>query len=111
MARMHKIPLHYQTITHLAQGLRSGIITCTRLMEHFLARSALLDKKLHAFHVVCAEDAMAHAHSADLALKAGKDLGNLHGIPYAAKDLFDVKGLPTAAGTACLKKMGCGDCG
>src|SRR5262249_26770453 len=36
------------------------------------------------------------------ALKGGQDLGPLHGIPYAAKDLYDVRGLPTTAGTRLL---------
>lgn len=46
---------------------------------------------------------MEQARSADLALQDGKDLGVLHGIPYAAKDLFDVKGLPTKAGAKLLE--------
>jgi aspartyl-tRNA(Asn)/glutamyl-tRNA(Gln) amidotransferase subunit A len=32
----------------------------------------------------------------------GRDLGPLHGIPYAAKDLFDVRGVPTTGGTHLL---------
>jgi aspartyl-tRNA(Asn)/glutamyl-tRNA(Gln) amidotransferase subunit A len=45
---------------------------------------------------------MAGARAAEMALNAGQDLGPLHGIPYAAKDLFDVKGLPTTAGSNLL---------
>ena len=41
---------------------------------------------------------------AEIALKNGASLGVLHGIPYAAKDLFDVKGVPTTAGTHLLAK-------
>ncbi|MGI9334952.1 MAG: amidase, partial [Gammaproteobacteria bacterium] len=39
----------------------------------------------------------------DEALAAGQDLGPLHGIPYVSKDLFDVAGQPTTAGTALLE--------
>ena len=37
--------------------------------------------------------------AAETLLTAGRDLGPLHGIPYAVKDLFDVVGLPTSAGS------------
>ena len=48
------------------------------------------------------ERALAEARAAELALRGGQDLGPLHGIPYAAKDLFDVRGVPTTAGTGLL---------
>ncbi|MBW2429875.1 MAG: amidase, partial [Deltaproteobacteria bacterium] len=44
------------------------------------------------------------ARKADQEIGAGRDLGGLHGIPFAAKDLFDVKGLHTAAGSKLLEK-------
>jgi len=46
---------------------------------------------------------MGEARAAETALQCGQDLGPLHGIPYAAKDLFDVRGLPTTAGTSLLE--------
>src|SRR5262249_48085892 len=46
---------------------------------------------------------LAQAQAAELALRAGQDVSPLHGIPYAAKDLFDVKGLPTTAGSNLLE--------
>ena len=52
--------------------------------------------------MLCPETALEAAHLTDRDLKRGKDLGVLHGIPYAAKDLFDVKGLPTTAGAKLL---------
>lgn len=42
---------------------------------------------------------MAEAKAAETLLRSGRDLGPLHGIPYAVKDLFDVVGLPTTAGS------------
>ena len=41
---------------------------------------------------------MQQAAEADAALKAGRDLGPLHGIPYGAKDLLATKGIPTTWG-------------
>ena len=63
-----------------------------------------MDDTLHAFKLVPRERALAQAQAAELALRGGQDVGPLHGIPYAAKDLFDVKGLPTTAGSNLLEQ-------
>src|SRR5947199_253566 len=65
-------------------------------------RLASLDAKLGAFRLVLRDRALAQAKAAQIALQAGVDLGVLHGLPWAAKDLFDVKGYPTTAGTHLL---------
>ncbi len=95
-------PIHYRTVAELARALRAGEIDAVELTEWFLARIEALDGTLNAFHVVCAERARAQARAARELLAAGIDLGPLHGIPYAAKDLFNVAGLPTTAGTSLL---------
>jgi aspartyl-tRNA(Asn)/glutamyl-tRNA(Gln) amidotransferase subunit A len=100
---MEKLPLHYQTITDLADRIRKGEITSTQLTEKLLDRVDLLDGKLNAFKLLCPEKALEQARAADLELSSGNESGVLHGIPYAAKDLFDVKGLPTAAGAKLLE--------
>ena len=95
--------LHYQQISELADRLRKGELSCTELMDASLSRISALDKNLNAFRMVCAESALTQAASADLALKSEDNVSVLHGIPFAAKDLFDVKGLPTTAGTSLLE--------
>lgn len=100
---MEKLPLHYQTITGLADRMRKGEITSTQLTETLLGRIDALDGRLNAFKLLCPEQALEQARAADQELTNGKDLGVLHGIPYAVKDLFDVKGLPTAAGSKLLE--------
>lgn len=100
---MDKLPLHYQTITDLADSIRKGEITSTQLTENLLDRIDSLDGRLNAFKLLCPEQALEQARIADRELRNGNDLGPLHGIPYAAKDLFDVKGLPTAAGSKLLE--------
>ena len=95
-------PLHYQSITQLASMLRSGETTPTALTEHFLARIENLNGPLNAFNLVTAERAMAEAKSAEVLLDAGRDLGPLHGVPYGVKDIYDVAGLPTTAGSQTL---------
>jgi aspartyl-tRNA(Asn)/glutamyl-tRNA(Gln) amidotransferase subunit A len=71
-------------------------------MEHLLARVEALDHSLHAFRLVPRERALAAARAAELTLRAGQDAGPLHGIPYAVKDIIDVAGLPTTAGSNLL---------
>ena len=99
---MEKIPLHYRTLTELARMLRLGEITSTQLVQHSFERIQALDGQLNAFRLVCPERALDQAQAADRQFSAGEDPGMLCGIPYAAKDLFDVKGLPTTAGTGLL---------
>jgi len=96
--------MHYENITDLADKIRKGELTSLQLTEHCLSRIESMDGKLNAFQLVCDERALEQARSADQALRDRKNLGLLHGIPYAAKDLFDVKGLPTTAGTSLLEK-------
>ena len=45
------------------------------------------------------ERALNEAQASDARRKAGNTLGLLDGIPYAVKDIYDVAGLPTMAGT------------
>ena len=101
---MDSLPLHYQTITHLAQMIRKGDITSTGLTEEILSRIHSLDGHLNAFKLKCPEQVLEQARKADQQLNAGNDSGILHGIPYGAKDLFDVDGLPTTAGANLLEK-------
>ena len=95
---------HFQSIAELGRRLRSGELTPVTLAEAFLARIEDLDGTLGAFQLVTPDRALAGARAAELSLAAGDDRGPLHGIPYAAKDLYDVRGLPTTAGTRLLSE-------
>ena len=64
-----------------------------------LARIAAHNPVLNAFTDVVADRARARARAIDAALAAGKNPGPLAGVPFAVKNLFDVKGLPTRAGS------------
>jgi aspartyl-tRNA(Asn)/glutamyl-tRNA(Gln) amidotransferase subunit A len=94
--------LAFEPITALAARLRARRPGPVALAEALLARIDALDPRLHAFIAVSRERALAEARAAESALAGGQDLGPLHGIPYAAKDLYDVRGLPTTAGTKLL---------
>lgn len=92
----------FESIASLSARIHAGGLSPVACVEELLGRIAALDERLHAFIRVVPERALAQARAAETALKGGADLGLLHGIPYAAKDLFDVKGVPTTAGTRLL---------
>ncbi len=94
--------LPFEPITSLVARIRGGQLSPVACTEALLRRIASLDERLHSFIRVMPERALAQAQAAEAALKGGADLGPLQGIPYAAKDLFDVKGVPTTAGTRLL---------
>jgi AtzE family amidohydrolase len=83
----------------LAGAIRRKQISAASALESVLQRIALCQPKLNAFRIVLAERAREEAAAIDAAIAAGKDPGPLAGVPYGAKDLFDVAGLPTAAGS------------
>jgi aspartyl-tRNA(Asn)/glutamyl-tRNA(Gln) amidotransferase subunit A len=90
------------TLAGMAAGIRTGALTPAQIVEASLARIAAFDPALHAFIHVMADRAFAQAHAAQEQRRGGLDLGPLHGIPYAAKDLFDVRGVATGAGCRLL---------
>lgn len=92
--------LEYESIGGLGERLRRGEISSVELVERHLDRIHSLDPRLHSFLFVTRERALEEARAADAELRSGRDRGPLHGIPYAAKDLFDVRGVPTTGGTS-----------
>ena len=96
---MDRTAVPFATITEMAATLRAGSLSAVALAEATLERIAALDKRLHAFIGLTRERALAEARAAEALLRAGHDVGPLQGIPYAVKDLYDVAGQPTTAGT------------
>ena len=94
--------LVFESISNLSAQIRAGQLSPVTCAEAMLRRIDALDGRLRSFIRVMPERALAQARAAESASKSGAELGPLHGIPYAAKDLFDVKGVPTMAGTHLL---------
>ena len=91
------------TISDLAPKVAAGKITSEKLTENCLATIAELNPKLNAFIMVTAETALARARQADKEIAGGRRLGPLHGIPISLKDLIDLEGTPTTAGSLVRK--------
>ncbi len=89
------------SITEAAGRIARGDLSPVELTEAYLARIAALNPRLNAYVLVTADAARAEARAAEAAMTAarGERRGPLHGIPVALKDLFDVVGLPTEAGS------------
>ena len=64
-----------------------------------LQRIEIDDKRLNAFTSVTAERARATAAALDAAAAAGQSMGPLAGVPFAVKNLIDIAGLATLAGS------------
>jgi aspartyl-tRNA(Asn)/glutamyl-tRNA(Gln) amidotransferase subunit A len=77
----------------------SGATTALDATEAALARIAGLNPEFNAFTDVTAERARRRARAIDDDRTAGKPLGPLAGVPFAVKNLFDVAGLVTRAGS------------
>jgi aspartyl-tRNA(Asn)/glutamyl-tRNA(Gln) amidotransferase subunit A len=83
------------SIAAMGRMLRSGTVTAETLARDALARIAARDPALHAFVLVTEDRALEDARRADSELKAGRDRGPFHGIPYALKDIYDTAGIRT----------------
>ena len=90
-------------IEQLAQALAEGSTTSRALIEASLSRIADPDGEgRRTFIKVHAEQARAMADAADLLRKHGRGAGRYAGIPVALKDLFDIAGEATPAGSVVL---------
>src|SRR3954468_5007755 len=83
----------------IAQAGAARKVSALEVTEAALARIAKHDGVLNSFTDVTADRARARAREIDAALAAGKNPGRLAGVPFAVKNLFDVKGLSTRAGS------------
>ncbi len=83
----------------LADQIRRQRVSAQELVALYLERIERYDPKLHAFVAVYADEARRAAQAADAALRAGHDLGPLHGIPVALKDIIDIEGRITTGGS------------
>lgn len=87
------------TIAAASMRIRSGEQTCHDLLSESLAAVERHDAELNALAELTAESARATANALDEELASGKWRGPLHGIPITVKDVIDVQGVPTRAGS------------
>jgi aspartyl-tRNA(Asn)/glutamyl-tRNA(Gln) amidotransferase subunit A len=91
--------LAWRSLGELSSLLSRREASSREIVDDCLARIAALDGKLHAFVEVYADDARRLAQAADLERAAHVDRGPLHGLPVALKDLLEMEGRQTTAGS------------
>jgi len=95
---MLKESLLYASIAELAKQIESKQLSPVELTESYLERSEKLGPRLNAYARLTPAVALEQAQLAEKEIRRGHYRGPLHGIPYAAKDLLAVKGIPTTWG-------------
>jgi AtzE family amidohydrolase len=85
--------------SEIAQAVATRKMSALDAAEAALARIARHNPVLNAFTDVTADRGRARARAVDAAIAAGKNVGPLAGVPFAVKNLFDVQGLSTRAGS------------
>jgi aspartyl-tRNA(Asn)/glutamyl-tRNA(Gln) amidotransferase subunit A len=91
------------TIADAQARLRSGRTTSVELVEASLLAIERDSARLNAFVRVWPDSARASARDADAEVRRGVNRGPLHGIPISLKDLIDVAGEVTTAGSRVLR--------
>jgi aspartyl-tRNA(Asn)/glutamyl-tRNA(Gln) amidotransferase subunit A len=93
------------TAADIAKAVAGGKMSALDATEAALARIEQHDALLNSFTDVTAERARAKARAIDADIAAGKQVGPLAGVPFAVKNLFDVAGLPTRAGSKINREL------
>ncbi len=83
----------------IARAIAAGECSATELVEASLERIARVDRTLNSFTAVTADRALATAATIDALRARGQSLLPLAGVPFAVKNLFDLEGLTTVAGS------------
>jgi AtzE family amidohydrolase len=85
--------------SEIARAVRAQETTAAAVTEAALAAIAARNPALNAFTTITANRARAEAAAVDVATAEGRDPGPLAGVPVAVKNLFDLAGIVTVAGS------------
>ena len=89
----------------MAQAIAIGALTARESIGAALAAIANADGHINAFTTVLREQALADADAIDTAQARGAVLPPLAGVPFAAKNLFDIAGITTLAGSKINREL------
>ena len=87
------------SIEAIASAIQSRRTDPVALLEASLRRIDAVEKQVHGWCVLDRDGAMAQARALRAEAEKGHIRGPLHGIPVAIKDVLDIAGLPTRAGS------------
>ncbi len=83
----------------IATAIKQGQIKAVDVVKATLDRIAARDNQLNCFTTVTAETALKDAARIDAEIALGNNPGLLAGVPFAVKNLYDIAGLTTLAGS------------
>ena len=87
------------TALEMVQLIRSKEISCREVMESHIEQIEDINPKVNAIVTLDVDKGLKEADAADKAIGRGDDVGLLHGIPVAHKDLVPTKGMRTTFGS------------
>ncbi|MFZ1921381.1 MAG: AtzE family amidohydrolase [Xanthobacteraceae bacterium] len=95
----------FATAAHIAAAVASGRCSAVEVVQATLNRIRERDPVLNSFTAVTEQRALLRAEAVDATRARGEALGPLAGVPFAVKNLFDVAGLPTLAGSKINREL------
>jgi amidase len=93
----------FLTATEMARRIRAKELSAIEVMEAHLEQIERVNPKVNAIVTFLPEQALEQARAADKALAQGEEVGSLHGLPIAHKDLVFTKGVRTTLGSLVFK--------
>jgi amidase len=100
---MSSLEICFLPATELARRIRTKDISVREVMEAHLAQIEHLNPKMNAIVTLLTEQAMWQATAADERLARDEEVGPLHGLPVAHKDLVPTRGIRTTFGSLVFK--------
>ncbi|HEY0341954.1 MAG TPA: AtzE family amidohydrolase, partial [Steroidobacteraceae bacterium] len=96
--------MNYSALTaqETAARVRRRELSAAAVTEAALERIGAQNPALNCFTTILHEKALTDAHAIDARVRAGNDPGPLAGVPVGVKDLYDVAGVVTLAGSKIL---------
>ena len=91
------------SVCELGRLIRERELSPLDVVNAFFNRIEAYEEHVNSFICLLKESAFKQAKQAEKEIGDGQWKGPLHGIPYAVKDIFDVAGTPTTAGSAVWK--------
>ncbi len=95
--------LLFSSAVDLARRIRSRELSAREVMEAHLRQIERINPRVNAIVTLLPDRAMESAAVADEALARGEEVGPLHGLPIAHKDLVMTKGVRTTFGSPILR--------
>ena len=89
----------HASIAQIAAQIRKAEISPVELIEATLEVIDRCEPQLNAFITLFREESLERARGAEVEIRDGKDLGPLHGLPIALKDIIYVEGTQSTAGS------------